>query len=402
MNSSLLKRKSIEIDMTKGPLVPKIFLFAIPLAISFILQFLYHSADLAIVGQFAKNPQLSLASVGMSAPVNSLVINLFLGLSLGTNIVISRHIGEKDNLKVEKAVHTSILLALFVGIFGALLGFIVAKPLLMLMGCSGELLNLSSAYLKITFLGIPFLLIYNFCSSISQAKGNSITPLIYLGFSGILNVLLNLLFVIVFKLDVIGVALATIISQGISAILMLFTLVFSKDYTRVNFKKLKINKQELLDILSVGIPSGIQGITFSITNILARVYILKLGEVYVSGQTIYVSLSEFPMAITTSLLRTSVAFTSQNYGAKNYKFIRKVELTILLICMLLVSVCSILFMVFRFYLFSIYTTAPEVIKVADLCFKVCVPYLFLWGLSEVSIGCSKGLNSKKFQCLFHL
>ena len=176
---------------------------------------------------------------------------------------------------------------------------------------------------------------------------------------------------------------------------MLFTLVFSKDYTRVNFKKLKIDKQELLDILSVGIPSGIQGITFSITNILARIYILKLGEVYVSGQTIYVSLSEFPMAITTSLLRTSVAFTSQNYGAKNYKFIRKVQLTILLICMILISICSTLFMVFRFYLISIYTSAPEVIKVADLCFKVCVPYLFLWGLSEVSIGCSKGLNSKK-------
>ena len=254
-----------EKNLTEGSLWNKILIFAIPLALSSMLQQLFNSADVAVVGRFAdKN---ALAAVGSNGPIINLMVNLFVGLSVGANVVISRYIGQQDHKRIEKAVHTSILLAIISGLFLAVLGLFISRPMLQFMKSPSETIDLATTYLKIYFLGMPFEMLYNFSSAILRSKGDTKRPLISLLISGIINVALNFVFVLGLKMSVSGVAIATVISEIVSSSLLLYFLTHEKGYLKLDFKKLAIDGRILKEIARIGIPSGLQGMVFSISNI---------------------------------------------------------------------------------------------------------------------------------------
>ncbi|MBS4961134.1 MAG: MATE family efflux transporter, partial [Clostridiales bacterium] len=258
--------KNYEIDMCNGPIFKKLVFFSVPLIISNLLQLLFNAADIIVVGQYAG--QQSLAAVGSTTALINLLVNLFVGLSIGANVVTAQLFGEKNEKDVSLAVHTSITISIIGGFILAVVGAICSKTILILMDSPEDVINLSTLYLRIYFLGMPFTMLYNFGSSILRAIGDTRRPLYYLSIAGVINVILNLLFVIVFHLDVAGVALATIISQAISAFFVIRCLMKSTGCYRLDLKKLKIDQNKLNRIFRIGIPAGVQGIVFSISNIL--------------------------------------------------------------------------------------------------------------------------------------
>ena len=273
-----------EKNLTEGSLWNKILIFAIPLALSSMLQQLFNSADVAVVGRFAdKN---ALAAVGSNGPIINLMVNLFVGLSVGANVVISRYIGQQDHKQIEKAVHTSILLAIVSGLFLAVLGLFISRPMLQFMKSPSETIDLATTYLKIYFLGMPFEMLYNFSSAILRSKGDTERPLISLLISGVINVALNFVFVLGLKMSVSGVAIATVISEIVSSSLLLYFLTHEKGYLKLDFKKLAIDGRILKEIARIGIPSGLQGMVFSISNISIQSEINDLGSVIMSASAV--------------------------------------------------------------------------------------------------------------------
>ena len=389
------------IDMTKGPLIKNMLTMAIPIALTTLLQFLYHSADLAVVGQFADNPEISLSAIGATGPITALFINLFLGVSLGANIIVAQNIGAKNSQNVHDSVHTAIMLSIIVGLFCGILGFFLSGSILKLMNCSGQIYDFASKYLKIIFIGMPFNLVYNFGSSILRANGDTKRPFIILTIAGILNVFLNLFFVIVFHLDVLGVALATIMSQLFSAIVIIILLINNTDDTKLNLKELRIHKQRLREILSVGLPAGIESSSFNIPNIIARTYLLELGDVISSASTIQWDICNYVMSISMAIKQTTVAFVAQNYGAKQIDYIKTIyQKALLLGEIITVAICVIL-TVFRYPLFLLFTDSKEIIKYANIGLLISMPFYLFWMLSEASLGASKGLGNKRGTTIIH-
>ena len=383
--------KNNEMDLTTGPLFKKLIIFSLPIFLSLILQIFYNSADLAIIGQFAGD--LSLAAVGSTSSVTALLVNLFMGLSIGTNIIVARSIGAKNSESISKAVHTSLILSVILGVICMAIGLIFSRDLLILLNCEDQLLERANTYLSIIFLGAPFNIIYNFGSAILLAMGDTKKPLIYLGISGIINVSLNLIFVIVFKLDVSGVAIATIISQFIAMIFVIVDLTKSNTDCKLNFKQLKICKTQLLQVLRIGLPSGLQTAMFNITNLIAHGFMISLGESVISGHTIANSLGGFIFNISTAVAQAITAFVAQNYGAGNIKYIRKIQVTATLTSIIATAISSTIFILIRYQLFNIYTSSASVIENASLTFIILVPFYCVWALSEASTGVSKGLGS---------
>ena len=269
--------RSREINILSGSLWRNILLFALPLAASSIMQQLFNSADVAIVGQFAGNE--ALAAVSSNGPIINLLINIFVGMSIGTNVVIARFIGSGDTKRIESAVHTSMLFAVIVGVFIAILGFLVSRPMLQLMATPEEYIDLSTVYLHIYFMGMPFLMIYNFGAAILRSRGDTKRPLIVLTISGVINVILNLFFVIALKMSVAGVAIATVISQAVSAAFLIYFLTHEEGALRLDLRKLRIDRRILRDIAKIGIPSGLQGMVFSLSNICVQSSMNRLRNV---------------------------------------------------------------------------------------------------------------------------
>ena len=274
-STNTLKKNTM--DLTKGPLVKNILIFTIPIVLTSILQLFYNSADLAVVGQFGSNPEISLSAIGTTAPITSFLVYLFIGLSHGTNIVVAQNIGAGDSKSVGEAVHTSIIVSVLLGVLGGAFGFIFSEQFLLLLNCEGLLLKLSTTYLRIIFIGMPFNMLYNFGSAILRANGDTKRPFIILAISGILNVVLNVILVTVFNLDILGVAIATVFAQFVSAIAIIVLLLKNTDDTKLKFKNLKINATQLKKIVAVGIPSGIQASAFCIPGIISRAYLIELG-----------------------------------------------------------------------------------------------------------------------------
>jgi len=249
-----LKKKNYEMDMCNGNLFTKIIRFSIPLSLMGMLQLFYNAADLIVVSKFSEDPE-ALGAVGSTGSIINLLVNLFIGLSIGTNVIVARYYGAKKHEKIGEVVHTSILISFIIGIILGIFGIIFARDLLHLMNND---LELSILYLKIYFIGMPFNLVYNFAASILRAVGDTKRPLYYLTISGLVNVLLNLLLVIVFKMSVAGVAIATVTSQIISCVLIMRTLLKSDECYKIRFNQLKINKHALWEITKIGLPAGIQ------------------------------------------------------------------------------------------------------------------------------------------------
>ena len=387
-----MAKKSYEIDMCNGPLLGKLLIFSLPLMLSGILQLLFNAADLIVVGQFATNSKTALAAVGSTGSLTNLIINVFIGLSVGSNVLVARFYGAKRNDEVNRVVHTSIMISIIFGIFLAFFGVATARYLLELMDTPEDVLDQATLYMRIYFAGMPVIMLYNFGSAILRAMGDTKRPLYYLLIAGIVNVILNLIFVIQFHLDVAGVAIATVISQAISAALIVLSLTKSDGPCRLNLRKLRIHKTELLRMAQIGLPAGFQGAIFSISNVLIQSSINSFGSTAMAGSTAPAHIEGFVYTAMNTFHHTAVNFTSQNLGAHKFDRIKKS----ILLNIVLVSIVGILLGGGAYLLgpelLRIYNKDAEVVSYGMIrLLYVCVPY-FLCGIMDTLVGGIRGMG----------
>ncbi|MCR4735713.1 MAG: MATE family efflux transporter [Treponema sp.] len=312
---------SKQIDMTEGSIFSKLMKFSLPLIISNLLQLMFNAADVIVVGRFAGDN--SLAAVGSTGSLINLLVNLFTGLSIGTNVVAANYFGAKRKGELKETVHTAILLSLISGLILTAIGVTFTKPILKLMQAPEEVLNLAALYLKVYFGGITATMIYNFGSALLRAKGDTERPLFILFIAGILNVLLNLLFVIKFKMDVAGVALATVISQVLASFLVILILLFEKDDFKLDLKMLKMNGAILAKIIKIGLPAGLQGIVFSFSNVIIQSSINSFGPLAIAGNSAASNIEGFVYTSMNGFSQGALTFCSQNMGAGKLNRIKK-------------------------------------------------------------------------------
>ena len=310
-----------QIDMCHGPLFGKIVLFAMPLMFTYILQLLFNAVDLVVIGHYA--PHEAMAAVGATMNLNSLVINIFIGISIGTNVLAARFFGAKDSGGMSRTVHTSMTVAIYGGIALMIAGLVVARPLLALMDTPEEILPMSCTYIWICFCAIPFIMLYNFGCAILRAVGDTRRPLYFLIIAGIVNVLLNLFFVIVCGMDVGGVALATAISHGISAFLILKTLISARDVYRLQLKKLSVDFTIFKEMLKIGIPAGVQSSCFAVSNMIIQSSINSFGSLAMAGTTAVLGLEGIVYVGSYAFHQTAISFVAQNLGGRKFKRILK-------------------------------------------------------------------------------
>lgn len=384
------KTKSYEIDMCHGPLLGKILIFSLPLMLSGILQLLFNAADVVVVGRFAGSQ--SLAAVGSTSSLINLLTNVFIGLSVGSNVLIARYYGAGQEKEVSDTVHTAILLSLISGALLCIVGIVLAKPLLEIMGTPEDVLDKSALYMRIFFTGMPVMLLYNFGSSILRAVGDTKRPLYYLTAAGVVNVLLNLFFVVVLKLDVAGVALATVLSQFISAGCIIVCLMKCEGCFRLHLKQLHIHKDKLIRIVRIGLPAGVQGAIFSVSNVLIQSSVNSFGSIAMAGNTAAANVEGFVYTSMNAMHQTAVSFTSQNLGGRHYDRIKKVLLECLIIVTLVGLVMGNGAAFFGKEILGIYSSDKEVIGYGMLRLSVICTSYFLCGAMDTMVGAIRGLG----------
>ncbi len=385
------RRSSYEIDMTNGPLLGKIVRFAIPLALSGVLQLLFNAADMVVAGRFAGKE--ALAAVGSTGALIQLIINLFIGLSIGVNVLVARYYGAGNRKDLDETVHTAILTSLISGVVLIFVGVGLSQPLLELMGTPADVIDQSVLYMRIYFAGMPVMMLYNFGAAILRAVGDTQRPLYFLLIAGVTNVILNLIFVIVFHMGVAGVAAATVISQVISAGLVLLCLMRSDAVYRVELKRLRIVKGKLWQMTRIGIPAGIQGATFSISNVLIQSTINSFGSVAMAGSTAAGNIEGFVFTVEDAVTQAALSFTGQNFGAKKYKRVNRVLTTCLLLCSLagIIMGCGV-YLLGR-PLLGIYTSDAQVMEYGlRKMLLLCVPH-FTCAIMNVVVGSMRGLGA---------
>lgn len=382
--------KKHTVDMTRGSIVRHIIAFAIPIMISGILQNLYNAADMIVVGKFAG--RTSLAAVGSTTSAINLMLNIFIGLSSATNVIVARKFGAGNKEGVSKAVHTAITVCIAGGIALAVAGFFLSRQILLWMGSPSDVIDLSTLYMKIYFLGVPATLLYNFGSAILRAVGDAKRPTYFLTGAGLINVSLNLVFVIVFKMGVAGVALATIIAQAISATLVLYCLVKTDDVYKLSLKKIRAHGAELKEMILLGIPAGIQGSVFSLSNIIIQSSINACGSDAMAGNSAASSIEGIVYIAMNAFFHTTLTFVGQNYGAHNFKRIRRgfgVGLISAFIIGVTIGGTAVIFG--RFFA-SFYTDTPHVVDIACQRLKYVSTAYFICGIMEVGAGGLRGLG----------
>ena len=382
--------KTTQVDMLNGTLADKMVKFALPLAASSILQQLFNAADLAVVGRFASSQ--AMAAVGSNSSVISLILNLFIGLSVGANVLVAGLIGKGQKDKINEAVHSIITIAAVSGVIMIALGTIVAPRILVLMGAPEEVMNLATLYLRIYFWAMPALMVYNFGSSVLRSKGDSKRPLMAMSAAGVINVVLNLILVIFFKLHVIGVAVATVVSNLFSAGIILYILMHEEEAFRLNFSKLKINMDNLRAILKVGLPAGLQGIIFSLSNIVIQSSINSFGADAIAGSTAAQNFEFMVYCVINAFSQTAVTFTSQNFSARKFDRRRKIFTLSMAIGLCAGAVTGGIFALLRNHVIQLFTTDPAVIHFALI--RILIVCLLDWmtGLYEISGGCLRGMG----------
>ena len=376
--------------MLNGPLCPKLFTFAIPLMISSMLQLAFNSVDIIVVGRFAGDA--SLAAVTSTGALASLLINVFMGLSVGTNVVVAQAIGHGDVERTGRVVHTSILTSLVGGVILALLGLGLSRPLLELMGSPAEVMDLSSLYLKIYFLGAPAGLAYNFGAALLRAGGDTQRPMVYLSLGGVINLVLNLIMVIVFHLGVAGVAIATVISQAVSAALVLWCLMKEEGALHLDWKRLAIDRSIFFNIVRVGLPAGCQGIVFSLSNVVIQSSINSFGQTMMSGNGAAANIEGFVGIGINAFYQANLTFTSQNYGAGKLDRVDQVFGWTMLMGTVSALLMSGLAYLFGPQLLSIYSSNPDVIQMGMIRVIYVILPLFLNGMVDIVVGSLRGLG----------
>ena len=382
--------KKYEIDMCNGPLLSKILIYAIPLIASGILQLLFNAADMVVAGRYAGSE--ALGAVGATSSLINLLINVFIGMSVGTNVLAAHFYGADRKEELGQTVHTSIALSLISGVILGIVGFSLAKPLLSLMGTPDDILPHAVIYMQIYFIGVPGMLLYNFGSAILRAVGDTKRPLYYLLFAGVINVLLNLFFVIVLGIGVAGVALATILSQFISAALVIRCLIKEEGAYHLDVHSIRLYPDKVVRILRVGLPAGFQGAVFSISNVLIQSSVNSFGSIAVAGNTAAQNLEGFVYNAMNSFHQTALSFTSQNMGAKKMDRVKK----IMWICVGCVTILGMGMgfagLYFANELLSIYSTDASVVAYGYQRLFIILSTYFMCGVMDVMVGSIRGMG----------
>ena len=382
--------KSYQIDMTSGPILVKLLGFSIPLIFSSTLQLLFNAADVIVVGRFAG--ENSLAAVGATGALINLMVNLFVGLSVGTTVVTAHFFGAGKESAVEQSVHTGVLMSLYSGIILTVVGIIGTRFILQFMQVPVEIFGLASLYLKVYFAGITASMVYNFGSALLRAKGDTRRPMYYLLFAGIINVILNLIFVIVFKMDVAGVALATIISQCVSAFLVIRALMKEEGEFHLDLRRLRIEREILIRVIKIGVPAGFQGMVFSLSNIVIQSAINGFGAQVVAGSSAAGNIEGFIYTAMNGFAQGALTFSSQNLGAGRLDRVRRSvvvsELSVLVTGLVLGGSVFL----FRNFFLGLYSDNPAVIASgATRITIICLLYA-LCGMMETTANMVRGLG----------
>ncbi len=383
--------KNVRVDVINGPIYKNILLFTLPLMLTSVLQLFYNAADIVVVGRFAGDE--SLAAVGSTSSLTNLIVNFFIGLSIGVNVLVARHIGARDMHRAQRTVHTAATVALAVGIFAGLLGFFISRPALVLMKSPADVIDKATLYLKIYFLGTPANIIYNFGSAILRASGDTTRPLYFGTVSGILNVVLNLVFVLVFKMDVAGVALATIISQYLSAILVIMSLKNNTGFCNLRISSMCLDRRELSEIVRLGIPASIQSSMFSVSNITIQSAVNSFDSaVILAGNSAASNIEGFVYIMANSFYHAVMTFISQNVGAKKHERIVPILVKGTTLAVIASISLGAIVLLNADTLTGIYTDAPEAIEASVLKMNIIVSTYFLCGIMEILAGALRGLG----------
>ena len=384
------KRITSESDLTVGSIVDKVLLFAIPLMLTSMLQQLFNATDVAVVGKFASKE--AMAAVGSNTPIVSLLVNFFVGISVGSNVLISHSIGARESEKAKSAVRTSMAFAVAAGVFVAVTGNLIAVPVIDLLGVPAEVKEYSVTYLRIYFSGVPFIMLYNFEAAIFRSNGNTRTPLICLTIGGVFNVAANLFFVLVLGMDVDGVAIATVLANVISSVMLLHFLKKEDSIIHVNVAKIRINRDDLRTILRIGMPAGLQSAVFSISNICIQSAINSLGADYMAASSAAFNIEIFAFFVVNAFTQTLVTFVGQNYGAGKYARCREVVRKTLLVSWVFTTVVSALLLIFARPLLGLFTNEPQVIEAGLLRIKLLLYAETLNVIMDNLSGAMRGLG----------
>lgn len=390
MEKELKKQK---LDMLNGSIWNKLPVFALPIAATGILEQLFNASDIAIVGNFAQTDKTAaVAAVGANSPIIGLILNLFIGIALGANVVIANAVGRDDKQTVQKAVHTSMVVSVIGGVLVAIIGEIIAEPLLTVLNVPDDVLELALLYLRIYFLGMPVILLYNFEAAIFRSIGETKMPLIALTLSGILNVLLNLFFVIVLKMSVNGVATATVLANVVSAGILYIKLVKSDKYIKVEFKKLRIDGKVFAKIMQIGLPAGIQSAVFAVANIVIQGAINSLGTVVIAASSAAFNIEIIAYNVMNSFSQACTTFVGQNFGANKIDRCKKT----LFLCLIEDAIASgtaiLIVLITGKFLLSIFNNNPEVIEIGYTRLVIIfIAYIFSM-MYEVMSGYLRGFG----------
>ena len=384
-------------DLLHGPLLGKIFAFVLPLVVTNLLQNLYNAADMIVVG--LSHVDGAIGAIGTTTAMINAVINLFLGFAVGSSVMVARAIGERNERKTSNAVHTSMLVGLVSGLFTMVLGLLMSRRMLILLGDKGHILELADLYTRIYFLGVPFIAMTNFLIAVFRAKGDTKTPLVVLTLTGLLNVGLNLLFVLAFHMSVDGVALATAIANFASMVALGWILHNDEGWCRLQFRRIRLEKYSLKGIIYNGLPAGIQGVLFSLSNMLIQSNIIAInnrlcpgGSDIIDGNAAGASIESFAYVSTNSVCQAAVTFTSQHYGAHMVKRIRKVIRDCYFVSFLIAESISLLILLFRVPLARIYVSAPMAVEAATTRLFYMLFLYFTLAAMDTGSGIVRGLN----------
>ncbi len=383
-------KKTYSMDMCSGSILPKILMFSIPLMCSGVLQLLFNAADVVVVGRFGS--EHSLAAVGSTTSLINLLTNLFIGLSIGVNVLVARFYGAGAEKELQDTVHTAVSLSLLSGILLTIFGMLFTKQILIWMQTPEEVLPLATTYLRIYFMGMTPMMVYNFCSSILRAVGDTRRPLYYLLFSGVVNVILNLIFVIVFRLDVVGVGLATAISQCVSAFLIVWCLLREKEIYRISITKIRFHRKEVIRILQIGLPAGLQGTIFSLSNVVIQSSINSFGAVVMAGNAAAANIEGFVYVAMNSFHQAAVSFISQNFGAGKFDRIYKIAVRTLGCVIITGCILGGLAVLFGHSLLHIFSSDNTVIESGMVRMRMICGAYALCGMMDVMVGILRGLG----------
>ena len=386
--------KRYSLDMTNGPFLKKILIFSVPLMLTGLLQIAYNTADVIVVGRFVGKE--ALAAVGSTGSLVNLFLNVFLGLSMGSGVTVARHIGENNEKKVHDCVHTAILLSAICGVFVGILGFFGSSGMLRLMNAPEDVIDLATLYLKIYFLGSPGLLAYNFGAAIVRSTGDTKRPLYILTFSGLINVVLNLILIIVFHMGVSGVAIATIVSQYVSAFLILLYLSKMPNACKLKLNELGFDKAELKSILRLGLPAGIQNSLFSVSNVVIQSTVNSFGSVAMAGIAAGSNFDSYVYTCTNAVAQTTMTFSSQNIGAKKYSNIGRVYRHCLILTIVIGVVMGGAGCLFAEQIVGLFSDEADVVAIGADRLLLVMPFYFFCSLMDVAASQIRGMG-KSFE-----